>query len=130
MSRSSFSNFGPCVDILTPGSPIESTASWSNVRTTKMSGTSMAAPHVAGAAALILEANPEMTPVEVLARLVENSQKDGIFDAKSDNYFLWVGSGDPPAPTPPTPPPLECPWYCLGTCLTASCQDNCSFCQE
>jgi len=139
MRRSSFSNYGPCIDILAPGSDIVSTDYRSDEGTSTKSGTSMAAPHVAGACALILEANPEFSPEQVLTQLKANSAKMVIADAKSDNYFLNVGppvppGTAPPAPTPgpPTPaPPPSCPWYCQGRlCVLGACKERCDFCKE
>jgi subtilisin family serine protease len=49
-AKSSFSNYGSCVDLYAPGSSITST--WLNGGTNTISGTSMASPHVAGVAAL------------------------------------------------------------------------------
>jgi hypothetical protein len=69
--RSGFSNFGTCVDLFAPGSGI--TSSWykSNTATRTISGTSMASPHVAGAAALYLQAHRSAKPEQVKAVLLD-----------------------------------------------------------
>lgn len=75
--KSSFSNWGPCVDVLAPGSHITST-SMRGTGSTIMAGTSMASPHVAGVAAVVLSAHPEFT-VEQATEFIKNSaQKDAI----------------------------------------------------
>ncbi|GIJ48420.1 hypothetical protein Val02_53060 [Virgisporangium aliadipatigenens] len=63
----SFSNLGDCLDIFAPGVNITSAAK--DGGSVAFNGTSMASPHVAGAAALLLSANPSWTPAEVAARL-------------------------------------------------------------
>jgi len=61
--EASFSNYGECVDIWAPGVGILSTQRGGGI-TTK-SGTSMAAPHVAGGAALYLSSHPSASPSDV-----------------------------------------------------------------
>lgn len=64
-AESSFSNFGRCVDVLAPGSNIMSSNYAITNAVTSKSGTSMAAPHVAGAAAVYLSHWPSHTPAQV-----------------------------------------------------------------
>ena len=85
-ARSSFSNFGTCVDIFAPGSSITSAWSTSDTATNTISGTSMASPHVAGAAALYLQANPGASNATVRNALVNNS---------TTNLITNVGTGSP-----------------------------------
>jgi subtilisin family serine protease len=111
--RSSFSNYGSCVEIWAPGSDIVSASHRSNTGSTSLSGTSMACPHVSGGAALVLTENPGFTPSQVLAELTRRAELGVIRDLKAtdDNVLLWVGS-DPapvPAPTPAPPPTPMCP---------------------
>lgn len=85
-ARSSFSNWGSCLDIFAPGSSIKSAYNTSDTATATMSGTSMASPHVAGAAALYMQANPGASVLEVTSALVNTSTKSRLSD---------VGSGSP-----------------------------------
>lgn len=64
------SNWGPCVDLFAPGTDIESLGFVDDTGLRSISGTSMAAPHVAGVAALFLEANPRATVAEVTNAIV------------------------------------------------------------
>ncbi len=67
------SNVGPCVDIFAPGSGITSAGSNTATATYSENGTSQAAPHVAGVAALYLEANPTHTPAQVTTWILANA---------------------------------------------------------
>ncbi|MBL39166.1 MAG: alkaline serine protease [Xanthomonadales bacterium] len=91
-SRSSFSNWGSCVDIFAPGSSITSTWINGNSSTNTISGTSMAAPHVAGAAALYLDANSTAAPTEVFNALVSNATTGRLSSLNgSPNRLLYTG---------------------------------------
>merc|ERR1719499_135665 len=116
-ARSSFSNFGPCIDMLAPGSSITAADYRSDTGLSVKSGTSMASPHVAGGAALILELNPKMNHAEVKQALQSNALTGYITDARTDNdYFLWVGGSANMPPTPaPTPAPPPGTWVLSGT---------------
>jgi subtilisin family serine protease len=101
-ARSSFSNFGTCLDIFAPGSSITSAWSTSNTATNTISGTSMAAPHTAGVAALFLAANPSATPAQVRDALVNNASLNKISGAGtgSPNRLLFSLFGGAPPPPP------------------------------
>ena len=91
-SRSSFSNYGPCVDIFAPGSSIKSTWIGSTTKTNTISGTSMACPHVSGAFALLLGdqqfSNVQAAYDEMSRRATENAVKDA---RNTVNKLLYVG---------------------------------------
>jgi aqualysin 1 len=72
-ARSSFSNFGSMVDIFAPGSSITSLWHTSDTATNTISGTSMAAPHVAGVAARYLQTHPSAAPSTVRNAIVSAS---------------------------------------------------------
>jgi subtilisin family serine protease len=76
--ESSFSNYGRCVDLLAPGSGIASLWIGGATATSVWSGTSMAAPHVAGVAAQYLSAAPGATPADVTGVLRSYATPDRI----------------------------------------------------
>jgi len=103
-ARSSFSNWGTCTDIFAPGSSITSAWYSSNTATNTISGTSMATPHVAGAAALYLQGNTSASPATVASALINNATLNKITSpgTGSPNRLLYtgfIGGGGTPAPT-------------------------------
>ncbi|MCR3753198.1 S8 family peptidase [Lentzea californiensis] len=72
-ARSSFSNYGPVVDVFAPGGGITSTWNTSDTATNTISGTSMAAPHVAGVVARYLQGNFTVTPAQVATAITTNA---------------------------------------------------------
>jgi len=101
-SRSWFSNYGRCVDIYAPGSDIISAGHQSNQQSATMSGTSMACPHVSGAAALLLESNPDWKSSQVLSSMLTSAVSGAISDLTSSDpdKLLFVGEGSAPTPAP------------------------------
>ncbi len=91
-ARSSFSNFGTCLDIFAPGSGILSAWVTSNTATATLSGTSMASPHVAGAAALYKQANPSASSTTIRNALVNNATTNVVGNAGtgSPNRLLYT----------------------------------------
>jgi subtilisin family serine protease len=80
-ARAGFSNYGSCVDIFAPGQYIKSAWHTSDTITNTMSGTSMASPHVAGAAALYLADHPDASVATVSAALLADASPNLITDA-------------------------------------------------
>jgi len=116
--RSSFSCYGSCLDIWAPGTSITSSWSTSDTATRTISGTSMACPHVAGAAALLLGVSPSATPANVLDSLLGAATSDALTDVKpgSPNLLLFTPPGGDNEPRTTTtratvaPPPGGATW--------------------
>jgi subtilisin family serine protease len=94
-SRSSFSNFGSVVDIFAPGSSIRSAWYTSDTATATLSGTSMASPHVAGAAARYLQTSPSASPSTVRNALVNTAttgRLSGIPTGTANRLLFFSGA--------------------------------------
>lgn len=96
-ARAFYSNYGRCVDIFAPGTGILSAGISAVDAEETLSGTSMASPHVAGAAALILEADPSSTPAAVARQLTDSATRSVVSDAGSGspNLLLYIGRVEP-----------------------------------
>src|SRR5690349_16665155 len=105
-ARAWFSNYGSCLDIFAPGVGITSDYYTSDTAFAGMNGTSMASPHVAGAAALILGEHPSDTPADVRAALIAGTvQSATVANAASTaQRLLYVGPVTVQAPVTVTPP--------------------------
>jgi subtilisin family serine protease len=103
--RVSFSNFGICTDIFAPGQDITSAWNTSDTATNTISGTSMASPHVAGGAALILGGSPGLTPAQVASQMFANAALNKITNPESGspNRLLLVNTGSPGGTTVTNP---------------------------
>ena len=111
-TKAFYSNYGTCVDIQAPGSSITSDWIGSATATNTISGTSMASPHVAGAAALVLALNPTYTAAQVRDALVNGATNGAIggLPSGTPNKLLYVGSivtAPPPGSTDPPPSSLK-----------------------
>lgn len=89
-ARASWSNHGSCVDVFAPGSSIVSTGHTSDTAWTTRSGTSMAAPHVTGAAAIYLSTHTSAQPAEVAAAVLDASTNGVLADVQgSPNKLVY-----------------------------------------
>lgn len=90
--RAPFSNWGPSLDLFAPGASITSASHRSDTGKTTHSGTSMASPHAAGAAALYLADHPRAAPAEVAKSLVDRAVSGKVKDRYpgSPNKLLHV----------------------------------------
>ncbi len=99
-ARASFSNYGSCTDIFAPGQSITSSWNSSDTASNTISGTSMATPHVVGAAALYLADHPTASPATVQSAMKANATPNKISSpgSGSPNLLLYTGSGGTPPP--------------------------------
>merc|ERR1719288_705045 len=88
-----FSNFGPCVDIFAPGKDIESLSVSGGKK--RLSGTSMACPHVAGAAALVTQEHPAWTPLQVREHLLSIATMGALHGDTGTSRNKLLRLGDP-----------------------------------
>ncbi|MDV6011596.1 S8 family serine peptidase [Haloechinothrix sp. LS1_15] len=108
-ARSWFSNYGTCTDIFAPGSDITSAWIGGDTATRTISGTSMAAPHVAGAAALYLADNPQAAPSEVNGAITSQATEGVVSNPGpgSPNRLVYTGATNDD-PGDPDPEPETC----------------------
>ncbi|MFI2029886.1 S8 family serine peptidase [Streptomyces buecherae] len=117
-SRSGFSNVGRCLDLFAPGGNITSTKNGGG--STGMSGTSMATPHAAGAAALYLSSNRSATPQQVRDALVNNADSGVVTNPGSGSPNKLLNVTKLGTPTEPGAPTAE---------FVASCSESALSCE-
>jgi len=127
-ARSSFSNWGTCVDVFAPGSSITSAWYNSNTATQTIDGTSMAAPHVAGVAALYLQGNTAALPVDVASAIINTSTTGKVTSPGTGSpnrllFSLLSGTVVTP-PTDPTAPCTGCTLYTGSLTGTGDSEDE------
>ena len=107
-SRASFSNYGSCLDLFAPGANITSTIPANQTAT--YSGTSMAAPHVAGVAAVALSLT-DMTPTQLATFLTDTATTNAVSSAgtSSPNLLAYLNSSTTSTPPPTTDTPATAP---------------------
>ena len=128
--QASYSNFGPCVDIYAPGTAIVSAWNTSDDILVKASGTSMASPHVAGAAALYLQANPGATPAQVSQAILASATVNALTLVASNtpNRLLRVNGPADGAVLPPPSSPSPTPNAAPSATFAVNCPSQKNYC--
>lgn len=116
--RSWFSNYGTCLDLFAPGSGITSAWHTGDGATNTISGTSMASPHVAGVAALVLGDDPSADAATVSAEILSNTTEGVVADAGAGSPNKLLHSLFTPAPEPTDPP--DAPTNLVATAVSTS----------
>lgn len=96
--KPSWSNFGRCLDLFAPGASITSLSNASPSGTSTMSGTSMASPHAAGVAALVLEGAPSLLPADVAGTVLAAATPDVVTSAGTGSPNLLLRATATAAP--------------------------------
>jgi subtilisin family serine protease len=119
--KPSWSNFGSCLDLFAPGVSITSLSNGSPTATATMSGTSMASPHAAGVAALVLERAPSLLPADVAATVLAAATPGVVTSAGTGSPNLLLRATT--AAAPPVEPVTSGP---TNTAPTAAAVTSCS----
>jgi subtilisin family serine protease len=106
--KTTWSNYGDCVTFFAPGAGIISASHTSTTGSRSSSGTSMAAPHGAGVAALYLEQAPRAAPETVKQALLDASTKNVVELSLTTNNHLLFSRVQAPAPAPVETGPTPC----------------------
>ncbi len=117
--RAFFSNYGPCIDLFSHGVAVRSAYHTSDTATALLSGTSMAAPHVAAMASNYLSANLGATPAQVRSYLASIATS-GVIDPGPGSPDKLKIANLSPFPAAPAAPSIDCDsWqsqvHCSGT---------------
>lgn len=120
--RAWFSNYGSCLDVFAPGVGVNSAWHTSSTATQVLSGTSMAAPHIAGLAASYLSANLTATPAQVRSGVLAFAQQGVVIDPGPGSPNLLRNAYTKPFPNPPTNVWVSCDSYWS----TVNCQVSAS----
>lgn len=106
-----FSNYGACVDLFAPGVAISSVDLFNPARSIVHSGTSMASPHVAGAAALYWSLNPGLGAAQISQAVVERASQAALsgLDSCTPNRLVNITFTKPARPNPALPECQQAP---------------------